>query len=90
MAWCHELGGAYSDDVTHSSGPRFAGRTGRCEIPPPSAPEECYTTQQDASPGVPSGVNWYAYYLLGTTSCLIVHADDPMRGVRSCSALSRQ
>ena len=64
MDWCHELGGAYSGDVTSSGGPRFTGAPGRCEIPPPSAPEGCYTPRQDAPPGVPSGVNWYAYYLL--------------------------
>lgn len=68
MAWCHGLGGTYSNTLSKldfGREPYYKEDVrGQCAIPPPPASENCYTTEQDAPIGAPLGVNWYAYYLL--------------------------
>ena len=69
MAWCHDLGGTYTNDIhdrEHNGVPRFDGPDGTCEVSPTQPLRgDCYTTEESAPTGVPVGVNWYAYYLLG-------------------------
>ena len=68
MEWCHQMGGTYWNQLSLDwvdGSPRFVGAGGDCEIPPQgSTPNDCYTAQDNTPPGVPRGVNWYAYYLL--------------------------
>ena len=68
MAWCHDLGGIYSNKIDkgdRDGAPLFDKSRGTCEVPPEwSLPADCYTTKDADPAGAPIGVNWYAYYLL--------------------------